>query len=118
MNEQIHFTGQYLAYKNVYADYRRSRNMDKFYEEHRTELSLYNTAFRTLKEKSSGHKLPSMKSLYAEKDRLVELRDRQREDFSNHRDYERELRTVSVNIDMILGKNREQKQQIEKGKDL
>ena len=92
--------------------------MDKFYEEHRTELSLYNTAFRTLKEKSSGHKLPSMKSLYAEKDRLVELRDRQREDFSNHRDYERELRTVSANIDMILGKNREQKQQIEKGKDL
>ena len=118
MNEQIHFTGQYLAYKNVYADYRRSRNMDKFYEEHRTELSLYNTAFRTLKEKSSGHKLPSMKSLYAGKDRLVELRDRQREDFSNHRDYERELRTVSANIDMILGKNREQKQQIEIGKDL
>lgn len=111
VNEQIHFTGQYLAYKNVYADYRRSRNKDKFYEEHRTELSLYNTALRTLKEKSSGHKLPSMKSLYAEKDRLVELRDRQREDFSNHRDYERELRTVSANIDIILGKNREQQLQ-------
>ena len=109
MNEQIHFTGQYLAYKNVYADYRRSRNMDKFYEEHRTELSLYNTAFRTLKEKSGGNKLPSMKSLYAEKDRLVELRDRQREYFSNHRDYERELRTVSANIDMILGQNHERK---------
>ena len=118
VNEQIHFTGQYLAYKNVYADYRRSHNKDKFYEEHRTELSLYNIALRTLKEKSSGHKLPSMKSLYAEKDRLVELRDRQREDFSNHRDCEWELRTVSMNIDMILGKNREQKQQIEKGKDL
>ena len=40
----------------------------------------------------------------------------QREDFSNRRDYERELRTVSANIDMILGKNREQEQQIEKGK--
>ena len=26
-----------------------------------------------------------MKALYAEKDRLVELRDRQRENFSNHR---------------------------------
>ena len=118
VNEQIHFTGQYLAYKNLYADYRRSHNKDKFYEEHRTELSLYNIALRTLKEKSSGHKLPSMKSLYAEKDRLVELRDRQREDFSNHRDCEWELRTVSMNIDMILGKNREQKQQIEKVKDL
>ena len=108
VNEQIHFTGQYLAYKNVYADYRKSRNKEKFYEEHQAELSLYDTALRTLKEKSGGNKLPSMKALYAEKDRLVELRNRQREDFFNHRDYERELRTVSANIDMILKKNYEQ----------
>lgn len=118
VNEQIHFTGQYLAYKNVYADYRKSRNKDKFYEEHRAELSLYDTALRTLKEKSAGNKLPSMKALYAEKDRLIELQDTQREDFSNRRDYERELRTVSSNIDMILGKSHEQEQQIENEKDL
>ena len=113
VNEQIHFTGQYLAYKNVYADYCKSRNKDKFYEEHRAELSLYDTALRTLKEKSVGNKLPSMKVLYAEKDRLIELRNMQREDFSNRRNYEREFRTVSANIDMILGKNHEQEQQIE-----
>lgn len=118
VNEQIHFTGQYLAYKNVYADYRKSRNKDKFYEEHRAELSLYDTALRTLKEKSNGNKLPSMKVLYAEKDRLIELRDTQREDFSNRLDYERELRTVSANIDMILGKSHEQEQQIEKEQNL
>lgn len=118
VNEQIHFTGQYLAYKNVYSDYRKSHNKDKFYEEHRAELSLYDTALRTLKEKSGGNKLPSMKALYAEKDRLIELQDLQREDFSNRRDYERELRTVSANIDMILGKNHEQEQQIENEKDL
>ena len=118
VNEQIHFTGQYLAYKNVYADYRKSRNKDKFYEEHRAELSLYDTALRTLKEKSAGSKLPSMKALYAEKDRLIELRDMQREDFSNRRNYEREFRTVSANIDMILGKSYEQEQQIEKEQNL
>ena len=118
VNEQIHFTGQYLTYKNVYADYRKSRNKDKFYEEHRAELSLYDTALRTLKEKSARNKIPSMKALYAEKDRLIELRDTQREDFSNRRDYERELRTVSSNIDMILGKSHEQEQQIENEKDL
>ena len=118
VNEQIHFTGQYLAYKNVYADYRKSRNKNKFYEEHRAELSLYDTALRTLKEKSAGNKLPSMKALYAEKDQLIELQDSQREDFSNRRDYERELRTVSANIDMILGKNHEQEQQIGKEQNL
>ena len=118
VNEQIHFTGQYLAYKNVYTDYRKSRNKGKFYEEHRAELSLYDTALRTLKEKSDGNKLPSMKALYAEKDRLIELRDMQREDFSNRRNYEREFRTVSANIDMILGKSYEQEQQIEKEQNL
>ena len=118
VNEQIHFTGQYLAYKNVYTDYRKSRNKGKFYEEHRAELSLYDTALRTLKEKSDGNKLPSMKALYAEKDRLIELRDMQREDFSNRRDYEREFRTVSANIDMILGKSHEQEPQIEKEQNL
>ena len=118
VNEQIHFTGQYLAYKNVYADYRKSRNKDKFYEEHQAELSLYDTALRTLKEKSGGNKLPSMKALYAEKDRLTELRDTQRADFSNRRDYERELRTVSTNIDQILGQSHEQEQQIEKEQNL
>ena len=118
VNEQIHFTGQYLAYKNVYTDYRKSRNKGKFYEEHRAELSLYDTALRTLKEKSVGNKLPSTKSLYAEKDRLIELRNMQREDFSNRRNYEREFRTVSANIDMILGKSYEQEQQIEKEQNL
>lgn len=118
VNEQIHFTGQYLTYKNVYADYRKSRNKDKFYEEHRAELSLYDTALRTLKEKSVGNKLPSTKALYAEKDRLIELRNMQREDFSNRRNYEREFRTVSANIDMILGKSYEQEQQIEKEQNL
>lgn len=118
VNEQIHFTGQYLAYKNVYTDYRKSRNKGKFYEEHRAELSLYDTALRTLKEKSAGNKLPSMKALYAEKDRLIELRDMQREDFSNRRDYEREFRTVSANIDIILGKRHEQEQLIEKEQNL
>ena len=63
VNEQIHFTGQYLAYKNVYTDYRKSRNKEKFYEEHRAELFLYDTALRTLKENSGGNKLPSMKVL-------------------------------------------------------
>ena len=118
VNEQIHFTGQYLTYKNVYADYRKSRNKDKFYEEHRAELSLYDTALRTLKEKSARNKIPSMKALYAEKDRLIELRDTQREDFSNRRDYERELRTVSANIDIILGKSHKEEQQIEKEQNL
>ena len=118
VNEQIHFTGQYLAYKDLYAQYRKSRNRNKFYEEHKAELSLYETALRVLKEKSNGQKLPSMKSLYQEKDRLTELREVQRSDFYSHRDQERELKTVDANIDMILGKKPEQEHHIEKEQNL
>ncbi|MBS6711852.1 MAG: hypothetical protein KH296_07215 [Ruminococcus sp.] len=92
--------------------------MDNHIYQRKLELSLYDTALRTLKEKSVGNKLPSMKALYAEKDRLIELRNTQREDFSNCRNYEREFRTVSANIDMILGKSYEQEQQIEKEQNL
>ena len=118
INEQIHFTGQYLAYKDLYAQYRRSHNRNKFYEEHKAELSLYETALRVLKEKSNGQKLPSMKSLYQEKDRLTELREVQRSDFYSHRDQERELKTVDANIDMILGKKPERGQVKEKSQHL
>ena len=118
VNEQIHFTGQYLAYKDLYTQYRKSHNRNKFYEEHKAELSLYETALRVLKEKSNGQKLPSMKSLYQEKDRLTELREVQRSDFYSHRDQERELRTVDANIDMILGKKPEQEHHIEKEQNL
>ena len=118
VNEQIHFTGQYLAYKDLYAQYHKSRNRNKFYEEHKAELSLYETALRVLKEKSNGQKLPSMKSFYQEKDRLTELREVQRSDFYSHRDQERELRTVDANIDMILGKKPEQEHHIEKEQNL
>ena len=48
-----------------------------------------------------------MKALYAEKDRLIELRDMQCEYSANHQDYEREFHTVSANIDMILGREQE-----------
>ena len=118
VNEQIHFTGQYLAYKDLYAQYRKSRNRNKFYEEHKAELSLYETALRVLKEKSNGQKLPSMKSLYQEKDRLTELREVQQSDFYSHRDQERELKTVDANIDMILGKKPERGLGIKKEQDL
>ena len=118
VNEQIHFTGQYLAYKDLYAQYRKNRNRNKFYEEHKAELSLYETALRVLKEKSNGQKLPSMKSLYQEKDRLTELREVQRSDFYSHRNQERELKTVDANIDMILGKKPEQEHHIEKEQNL
>lgn len=103
INEQIHYTGQYLANKDIYSDYRKSRNKEKFYNEHRAELTLYESALQILKEKSQGKKLPTLKMLREEKGRLIELQAAKREEFHNRRDYERELRTVCSNVELILG---------------
>ena len=102
INEQIHYTGQYLANKSIYSDYRKSRNKEKFYDDHRAELTLYESALRILKEKAQGKKLPTLKMLREEKNRLIELQTVQRDDFNTRREYERELRTVCSNVDIIL----------------
>lgn len=102
INEQIHYTGQYLANKSIYFDYRKSRNKEKFYEDHRAELTLYESALRILKEKAQGKKLPTLKMLREEKSRLTELQTVQRDEFNSQREYERELRTVCSNVDIIL----------------
>ena len=113
INEQIHYTGQYLANKSLYSDYRKSRNKEKFYDDHRAELTLYESALRMLKEKSQGNKLPTLKMLREEKNRLTELQTVQREDFNTRREHERELRTVCSNVDIILGTSRVQNRQRE-----
>ena len=113
VNEQIHYTGQYLANKSLYSDYRKSRNKEKFYDDHRAELTLYESALRILKEKSQGNKLPTLKMLREEKNRLTELQTVQREDFNARREHERELRTVCSNVDIILGTSRVQNRQRE-----
>lgn len=57
-----------------------------------------------MKKKSSGEKLPSMKSLKVEKEKLAILKDSQYKIFQNLRGYQNELKTVCSNVDMILGK--------------
>lgn len=113
VNEQIHYTGQYLANKSIYSDYCKSRHKEKFYDDHRAELTLYESALRILKEKSQGNKLPTLKMLREEKNRLTELQTMQREDFNARREHERELRTVCSNVDIILGTSQVQNRQHE-----
>ena len=70
VNKQIRLTGQFFANKDVYTEYRQCKKSEEFYEKHRAEITLYETARDTLREMSGGQKLPSMKSLKEEKDSL------------------------------------------------
>lgn len=105
VNEQIHYTGQYLANKSVYRQFVKSRNKKKFRQEHQAELTLYETARKFLKGQSEDGKLPSMKLLKEEKEKLAAQKDSQKEAYRQLREYEKELNTVRSNIKSFLGKS-------------
>lgn len=106
VNEQIHYTGQYLANKSVYREFLTCKNKKKFRLEHQTEITLYETARKILKEHSEDGKLPSMKLLKAEKEKLAARKSSQYEAYRNLREYEKELHIIQTNIDTFLGKDR------------
>lgn len=114
VNEQIHYTGQYLANKSIYRQFVNSSNKIKFRQEHQSEITLYETARKILNGYSSDGKLPSMKLLKIEKENLTALKKSQYETYQNLRKYEKELHTVQTNIDTFLGKNRSRQPKPEK----
>ncbi len=103
MNQQIHYTGQYLSNKPVFAKMLKSRNKKKFLQEHQTELELYEAAVMFLKEENPDGRIPSMKSFKSEKGHLTIQRAAQYETYKYFREYRKELRTVCSNVDSILG---------------
>ena len=103
VNKQIRLTGQFYANKDVYTEYRQSQKSEDFYEKHRAEITLYETARDNLREMSGGQKLPSMKSLKEEKERLVASKNAEYEAYQNARTEQRDLQTIYTNVRKMLG---------------
>ena len=104
VNEQIHYTGQYLANKSVYQQFCKAKNKGQFRQEHSAEIALYEAARKFLKGQSADGRLPSMKLLKAEKDNLLLQKKEAQKTYHYYRDYQKELNTVCSNVDMILGR--------------
>lgn len=124
VNEQIHYTGQYLANKAVYGQFLKAKNKGKFRQEHAAQITLYETAARFLKEKAASDtdspvpgKLPSLKLLKEEKAALIKKKESEQATYQRNRDRQKELGTVCSNVSAILGKQ-EPQVQAEKRKQL
>ena len=104
VNQQIHYTGQYLSNKSVYSQFLRSKNKELFRKEHSAEITLYETALKILKEQSNNGKLPSLKLLKEEKELLIKEKNKQREAYHHDSKHQKELHTVCSNINTILNK--------------
>lgn len=102
INEQIHYTGQYLANKSVYREFLHAKNKKQFRQEHLSEITLYETARNFLKQQAASEKLPSMKLLKSEKEKLLSIENMQHQEYQKRKQYEKELQTVCKNVEMIL----------------
>ena len=118
INEQIHYTGQYLANKSVYQKFVKAKNKGQFRQEHPTEIALYESARKFLKGQSADGKLPSMKLLKAEKEKLLRQKREAQKTYHYYRDYQKELNTVCSNVDKILGQPHTRQQEKQKSADI
>ena len=118
LNEQIHYTGQYLANKSVYRQFCRSKHKGQFREEHSAEIALYESARKFLQGQSADGRLPSIKLLKAEKEQLLQKKKEEQKNYHYYRDYQRELNTVCSNVDKILGQARTRQPEKQKGADI
>ncbi len=103
VNEQIHYTGQYLANKSVYAQLQKSKTKAQFRQEHSAKITLYETALKFLKGKAGGGKLPTLQMLKVEKEKLLAEKKERQERYYSYREQKKELDTVCANIHAALG---------------
>ncbi len=118
LNEQIHYTGQYLANKSVYRQFCRAKHKGQFREEHPAEIALYESARKFLQGQSADGRLPSIKLLKAEKEQLLHKKKEAQKTYHYYRDYQKELNTVCSNVDKILGQARARQPEKQKGADI
>lgn len=118
LNEEIHYIGQYHANKGVFAQMMKSRNKKKFQQEHTAELALYDSAVKCLKDKYPDKKIPSIKSLKEEKEKLMTQKLAQTDTYNYFKEYQKELRTVTKNVDSILGTPVSRQAEKEKASDI
>ena len=118
LNEQIHYTGQYLANKSVYRQFCREKHKGQFREEHSAEIALYESARKFLQGQSADGRLPSIKLLKAEKEQLLHKKKEAQKTYHYYRDYQKELNTVCSNVDKILGQARTRQPKKQKGADI
>ena len=118
LNDQIHYTGQYLANKSVYRQFCRAKHKGQFREEHPAEIALYESARKFLQGQSADGRLPSIKLLKAEKEQLLHKKKEAQKTYHYYRDYQKELNTVCSNVDKILGQARTRQPEKQKGADI
>ena len=103
INEQIHFTGQYLSSKRIYTEFLKSNNKQLFRQKHLEQIQAYEEARAKLKDFYPNGKYLQLKDLKEQKSIVQNQVDELKAELKYHRDYCRDLETADVNVSAILG---------------
>lgn len=102
INEQIHYTGSYLANKKIYAEMLHADNKKAFRQEHLKEITAYEEARAYLKTKYPEAAFPSMKVLKASKAKLNAQISEQKQIYDVLNRKASELSIAKQNVDAML----------------
>lgn len=99
----------YAKTRDVYTAYRKAGYSQKFYEEHRAELTLHKAA-KTAFDELGVKKLPTVKTLQAEYTDLLSEKKKAYGQYHAAKKEMQDILTAKANIDRLLGLEQEQRE--------
>ena len=102
-NMQLKHLGRYYANRRIHNQMTKSLNKKKFRQQHQKELAAYKESKDWLEGQFPDGTFPTVKELQIKKDALENRKAMLQSNYEYYRDYEKVLRTVSANVDDILG---------------
>lgn len=102
INEQIHFTGQYLSSKRIYTEFLKSKNKQLFRQEHPSQIQAYEKARTKLNELNPDGNYLQLKDLKERKAVTQKQLDELKTKLKYHKGYCKDLETADANVTSIL----------------
>lgn len=102
INHQLRLLGQYYKTKKIYREYAKGGKKKDFYEQHCSEVELYEAAIKELREVVGDDKLPAVQELKERKEELTEKKQQQYETFKGLRTQWMGLSKIAKNRNSIL----------------
>ena len=92
----------YQRLKPVYDAFQKAKDKVAFRAKHEAELVIFDAAKSNLLAMQGDGKLPSLKSLQAEQERLIQKQQRLYEGRASLKKQAKQIDTVKANVDMFL----------------
>ena len=110
--------GNYQRLKPVYEAYQKAKDKTAFRAKHEAELVIFEAAKSTLLAVQGDGKLPSLKALQAEQERLTEEQQRLYDERAKLKKEAKQIDTIKANVDSYLRPIASQEQKIKRRSEL